>query len=97
MSSFGLGEAAPVSVMEAMASGRPVISTRIGGTAEMIDDERDGLLVAQQNSSEIAKCLEQLISDPELRSKLGAAAREKAVQEFDYRINAALLLDRIEA
>lgn len=97
LSSFGLGEAAPVSVMEAMASGRPVISTRIGGTAEMIDDERDGLLVAQQNSSEIAKCLEQLISDPELRSKLGAAAREKAVQEFDYRINAALLLDRIEA
>lgn len=96
LSSFGLGEAAPVSVMEAMASGRPVISSRIGGTAEMIEDGIDGILVAQSSSAEITAGLERLIREPELRVQLGTAAREKAIQQFDYRTNAALLLGRIE-
>jgi len=96
LTSFGLGEAAPVSVMEAMASGTPVISSRIGGTAEMIDDGVDGLLVSQKNVDEIAAALRRLVLSPELREQLAAAARARATREFDFRQNAALLFARFK-
>lgn len=88
LTSFGLGEAAPVAVMEAMACGLPVICSRIGGTADMIDDGQDGLLVPQQDEAAIAAALAAL-DDPALRSRLGAAARARAIRQFDYRARAA--------
>ncbi len=93
--SVGLGEAAPVSVMEAMACGVPVISSIIGGTPDMITTDVDGILVKQGDEEAIAEAFVTLAGDPGLRRRLGAGARERAVQRFDYRSMARLLLDEL--
>ncbi len=95
--SFGLGEAAPVSVMEAMSCGLPVVCSIIGGTQDMITHESDGLLTAQQNEDELTQAFATLCKEPETRRRLGAAARERAVDEFDYRRVSFRLLDRIRS
>lgn len=97
LTSIGQGEAAPVAVMEAMACGLPVISSIIGGTPDMIEDGVDGLLVPQQDVTAIAGALEHLVSDPDAAARIGAAARETALEKFGYRANAAKLLAQIRA
>lgn len=97
LTSFGMGEAAPVTVMEAMACGLPVICSVIGGTADMICDGEDGLLVPQQDVAAIAGAVRRLAEDGDLARRIGAAARMTALREFDHRRNAARLLERIRA
>ncbi len=94
--SFGLGEAAPVSVMEAMSCGLPVVCSIIGGTTDMIIDDGDGLLVAQQDEDGLTAAFTRLASEPETRRRLGSAARERAVDEFDYRRVSFRLLGHIQ-
>jgi len=83
--SFGLGEAAPVSVMEAMSCGLPVVCSIIGGTRDMITHDQDGLLIEQQDEAALAEAFATLASDAATRVRLGKAARDRAVDEFDYR------------
>lgn len=97
LTSVGKGEAAPVTVMEAMSCGLPVIASIIGGTPEMIDNGRDGLLVPQEDVTAIAAALRGLIADPNRAARIGQAARDSARRKFDHRANARKLLDRIEA
>lgn len=97
LTSIGQGEAAPVAVMEAMACGLPVISSIIGGTPDMIDNGRDGLLVAQEDVPGIAVALQHLAEQPQDAARIGAAARETALELFDYRANAARLLMVVRA
>lgn len=96
LTSFGEGEAAPVVVMEAMACGCPVVVSRIGGTPDMIEDRTDGYLVPQQDAPAIGAALEQLASDPDLRHRMGTAARQTALEKFDFRANAKRLLGEIQ-
>lgn len=93
--SVGQGEAAPVALMEAMACGVPAICSRIGGTEEMIVDQRDGLLVHQRDVTGIVEAVRFLAADPARRARLAAEARRAAVERFDYRIKARELLDAI--
>lgn len=95
--SFGLGEAAPVSVMEAMACALPVISSRIGGVGDMIDHGVNGLLTPQQDVSALTAAIARLAAYPEYRKQIGRAAREQAVRAFDHRIMADRLLGEIAA
>ncbi len=95
LTSIGQGEAAPVTVMEAMACGLPVVCSIIGGTPDMITDGKDGFLVAQEDVSAIAQRLSQLVEDEDLRKRIGAAARQTALVQFDYRSNAGKLLAEI--
>lgn len=95
LTSFGQGEAAPVTVMEAMACGLPVICSRIGGTPDMINDGVDGYLVDQRDVAAIADRLLRLLNDADLAEQIGVKARETALALFDRRRNARLLLDRI--
>lgn len=95
--SYGLGEAAPVSVMEAMACGRAVVCSRIGGTPDMIRDGVDGVLVDQRDAEGLAAAFARLAAEPEWRRGLASAARERAVALFDYRACAAELRREIEA
>jgi len=96
LTSFGLGEAAPVSVMEAMASGCSVVCSRIGGTAEIIANGEDGLLVPQQDVGAIAEAVRSLITSKDLRNRIGSAARRRALADFDAGTNAQRLLACIE-
>jgi colanic acid/amylovoran biosynthesis glycosyltransferase len=94
---IGLGEAAPVAVMEAMACGVPSIASIVGGTPEMIRDAVDGFLVPQGEPEAILEALRKLSGDLELRRRVGAAARQAAVERFDYRSLAARFLGRLTA
>jgi colanic acid/amylovoran biosynthesis glycosyltransferase len=93
--SVGVGEAAPVALMEAMATGLPAVCSIIGGVPEMLEDGVEGYLVPQADSPGLAAALARLAADPPLRSRLGAAARARAVAEFAARRGAAALLARI--
>jgi colanic acid/amylovoran biosynthesis glycosyltransferase len=84
--SVGKGEAAPVSVMEAMSCGIPVIVSRIGGTPWMIAHGQDGFLTDQGAVDQIESALRRLLSDPTLRGEIGTAARRRANQDFDARV-----------
>jgi colanic acid/amylovoran biosynthesis glycosyltransferase len=82
-------------VMEAMAVGLPVICSVIGGTADMISDGIDGMLVGQQDVDAIAAALRALVTDPARRQRIGTAARTRAVAQFDARVTARALLDAL--
>lgn len=95
LTSFGAGEAAPVTVMEAMAAGLPTVVSAIGGTPDMIEDGVDGLLVPQRDEEAIAAALRRLAADPALRARIGQAARKTALARFDYRAQARALLEAL--
>jgi glycosyltransferase involved in cell wall biosynthesis len=71
-------EGLPLAVMEAQAAGLPVVATRAGGTPELIDDGVDGQLIAIGDRTSLAERLLRLAIDPDLRARLGAAARVRA-------------------
>jgi glycosyltransferase involved in cell wall biosynthesis len=93
--SVALGEAAPVSVMEAMSCACVVVVSRIGGTPDLIDSGIDGFLTEQEDVDGIFRTLEQVGKDPLFRKKIGAAARSKAVRLFDCRQTTAVLAREI--
>jgi glycosyltransferase involved in cell wall biosynthesis len=95
--SVGLGEAAPVSVMEAMACGLPVLCSIIGGTPDMIQDQVNGLLLPQGDVPALTAAMVKLARDLDERKRIGLAARQRAVQAFDARETARKLLDTIRA
>jgi glycosyltransferase involved in cell wall biosynthesis len=94
--SIGLGEAAPVAVMEAMACGLPVVCSIIGGTRDMVDEGVDGFLVEQQDVKGIQARLMQLAVNTDQRQRMGRAARARAEREFDCNVLAARLLQLVE-
>lgn len=75
-------EGTPVAVIEAMASGRAVVSTAVGGVAEVVEDAVSGLLVDVEREDLFAIALGRLADDDELRTRLATAARESAANRF---------------
>lgn len=69
---------------EAMAHGRAVVATGVGGLAEAIDDEVNGLVVAPGDPAALRHALERLLADAGLRARLGEAAREKARASYAW-------------
>ncbi|MDP6419177.1 MAG: glycosyltransferase family 4 protein [Candidatus Krumholzibacteria bacterium] len=84
-----LMEGIPVSLMESMASGTPVLSTRITGVPELIEDGVSGFLASPQDPVEFADKLERLLQDDDLRRGFAEAARKKVEAEFDLKHNIA--------
>lgn len=82
----------PVSLMEAMAAGAPVVSTRVSGIPELVDDGREGLLVAERDSSALARAIARLLDDSALRDRIAREARKKVEREFDAAREARKLL-----
>jgi glycosyltransferase involved in cell wall biosynthesis len=77
-----LVETLPLSVMEAMAAGRPVVATRVGALDELIEDGVTGRLVPPNDPAALATALADLLADQAERERLGAAAALRATQ-FD--------------
>jgi glycosyltransferase involved in cell wall biosynthesis len=75
-------EGLPVSALEAMARGRPVVATRVGGTAEAVVDGESGLLVPPESPAALADAMACLIREPALREAMGKRARARVEAEF---------------
>ncbi|MGH7232661.1 MAG: glycosyltransferase [Nitrospiraceae bacterium] len=75
-------EGFPNSVMEAMASGLPVVATDTGGTRELVIDGLTGFVVPPRDAGILADRLGKLCDDPELRRKMGELGRNRVEQEF---------------
>ncbi|MFN0141348.1 MAG: glycosyltransferase [Pyrinomonadaceae bacterium] len=76
-------EAMPMSVLEAMAASLAIVTTPVGGITELIGDGVNGLLVAPGDVDSLAEKIKDLAADPELRRRLGQAARRKVMRDFD--------------
>lgn len=75
-------ENAPMTILEAFAYGKPVISSQIGGIPEMIEPNRTGMLFEAGNTDELRECIQTLWSDKSLVFQMGKGARQKAESEF---------------
>jgi len=84
-------EGFPNTLVEAMACGRPVVATRVGGVPDAVLHERTGLLFDREDEEGFATGIERLVSDLALRSTLGARGRERA-ESF----RAAVVIPQIE-
>lgn len=78
----------PNVLVEAMASGIPVVSTRISGIPELIENGVNGLLVPEKEPQALAEALEQLILKPEMAESLALAGSRVVEQKFDVNVNA---------
>jgi len=92
----GASDIFPTVIMEAMATERAVISTRLAGIPELVVDGETGLLVAPEDSVGLANALEQLIHDPELRARYGRAGRARVEQNFRIEQTVAPLIQFFE-
>jgi colanic acid/amylovoran biosynthesis glycosyltransferase len=90
-------EGVPVVAMEAMAMELPVVTTKIMGIPELVDDGAHGLLVAPGRSDVLTDALERLIRSPDERRRMGRAAREKVRADYDVARSALRMRAVLEA
>lgn len=88
-----LSEGISNTILEAMASGLPVIATRVGGNPELVRDNETGYLVAAADAEAMARRIDDYAQDPDLRRRHGAAGRQQALDEFSL----ATMVERYRA
>jgi glycosyltransferase involved in cell wall biosynthesis len=90
-------ENSPVSILEAMAHGKPIVASRIGGIPELVRDRETGLLFAPKNTQQLSDCIKVLLSDRDLRRRLGRRARQIVETEHSLERHGAALLSLYES
>jgi glycosyltransferase involved in cell wall biosynthesis len=75
-------EGLPLAVLEAMAAGKPVIATQVGGTNEAIINGKSGVLVPPADPMALARAIRKLLSDTSLAERLAAAGQARAHRHF---------------
>jgi glycosyltransferase involved in cell wall biosynthesis len=79
-------------IAEAMAHGKPVVATRVGGIPELITNGESGFLVEREDTAAMSKRLLTLLADRELRVRMGQVGRETVWEKFDLRKNVTQLI-----
>lgn len=87
----GQMEGIPVALMEAMAAGVPVVSSRLSGIPELVRDGEGGLLVPERDPAALAAAMERIARDPALATRLAEGARRAVAERFDRSQNVARL------
>jgi glycosyltransferase involved in cell wall biosynthesis len=77
-----LNEGTPVAIIEAMAAGKAVVATNVGGVADVIEDGRTGLLVPPRDAEALARALVRLATDADLRHRMGREAKDGVPARF---------------
>ena len=90
-------EGGPLSVMEYMGAGLPVVATRVGGLPELVHDGETGILVEPRDPGALADAVAGLLGDPERSGHLGAAGRELRAAEYDVDVWVKRLEDLYES
>jgi glycosyltransferase involved in cell wall biosynthesis len=75
-------EGTPVTIIEALAAGRPVVATRVGGVPDVVDEGETGFLVRPGDTHALAERLEILARDPERRAAMGQAGQERTLTRY---------------
>lgn len=78
-------EGFPVVVLEAMASAKPIVASKVSGIPEAVIDNETGFLVEKDNIKQLTNKILILLNDPKKREKMGKAARERVIENFDWR------------
>jgi glycosyltransferase involved in cell wall biosynthesis len=86
-----------VACAEAMAHGRPVVASKLGGLLDLVVHEETGLLVPPRNVAALREALERLLGDAELRRRFGAAGRERIRERFSWQAVTDATLSAYEA
>lgn len=86
-------EGLPISLLEAMAAGLPIISTSVGGIPEVITEGENGFLINPGDYMELANKIQELIEDPEIKKKMGKNNQEKIRAKYNWKIIANQLTD----
>jgi len=87
-----LNEGTPVSLIEGMASGLPVVATEVGGVPDLVEHGKTGLLVPPNDSEALSTAMETLLGDPERRREMGRLGREAVYPKYSD----AALVDRMD-
>jgi glycosyltransferase involved in cell wall biosynthesis len=87
----------PTAVLEAMATGLPIVATDAGSTSEVLNNGVEGILVRQRDAAALAQAIEALLRDPPRRRDMGKAAAEKARCHFDVRVCEETFHERVRA
>lgn len=77
-------EGLPISIIEAMRSGLPVIASEVGGVGEVVENEHNGFTIPSGNIDILTERLAKLINNPSLREKMGNASRKKYEESFTF-------------
>ena len=85
----------PTKLFEYLAMGKGIVASRLGQVGEVIIDGKNGLLVEPGDADGLARAIERLAADAELRARLGAAARKTAIENYTWRHNAARVFDAL--
>ena len=91
-----LFEGTPLTLVEAMASGLPVVTTATCGMRDVVRDGENGLLIPVRSPSAIVEAVERLVGDESLRARLGAAARAEAAERYTWNLAAVPVLEVYE-
>ncbi|OPX58839.1 MAG: Trehalose synthase [Methanobacterium sp. PtaB.Bin024] len=80
-----LKEATSISGLEAMATGKPLVGTKVGGIPMLIDNEQTGILVSPKDPHALSEAIIDLLKNNEKRKTMGINARKKVINEFDWK------------
>jgi glycosyltransferase involved in cell wall biosynthesis len=83
--------------MEALAAGMPIVTTRVGGIPDIVEEGSTGHLVAPEDAGALTRALEGLLADPARRREMGLASRAAAEARFDARENARRLFEFVRS